>query len=87
MKVVFNHSEIHQPDSDRINFEYLYDTYAPKAFGFITKLTGTKEQAEEYMVNVFLKVWEDIRSFDIDAEKKIQKIVLITCKSIIKRSA
>ena len=74
----------HNIDNDRTNFECLYDKYAPKAFGFITKHTDTKEQAEEYMMSVFLKVWEDIKTFDNNAEKKIQQIVLMICKPIYK---
>lgn len=79
LKMVSNHI-----NNDRTNFEWLYDKYAPKAFGFITQHADTKEQAEEYMMNVFLKVWENIKTFDIDAEKKIQQIVLMICKPIFK---
>ena len=73
-------------DNDRTHFVWLYDNYAPKAFGFITKNTETKEQAEEYMMNVFLKVWENIKTFDKDAEKKIQQIVLMVCNPFYKRN-
>ena len=73
--------------NDRNNFEWLYDKFAPKAYGFITRQTDSKEQAEEYLTNVFLKVWEDIKSFDDDAEKKIQQIVLMICKPLYKQRA
>ena len=79
LKIISDHI-----DNYRTHFEWLYDNYAPKAFGFITKHTDTKEQAEEYMMNVFLKVWENIKTFDKDAEKKIQQIVLMICKPIFK---
>lgn len=81
LNVVSNYNE----NTDRTNFEWLYDTHAPKALGFITKHTDTKEQAEEFMMIVFLKVWENIKSFDKDPEKKIQQIVLMTCKPIYKK--
>ncbi len=71
-------------DNDRTNFEWLYDTYSPKVFGFVTKHSDTKEQAEEYLMNVFLKVWENIKIFDNEAEKKILQIVLMVCKPIYK---
>ncbi len=82
LEVVSNHKE--KQNDDRTIFEELYDKHSPKAFGFITQHTDTKEEAEEYMMNVFLKVWENIKAFDKDAEKKIQQIVLMICKPIYK---
>lgn len=83
LKSVSNYTK----NTDRTHFEWLYDTHAPKALGFITKHTDTKEQAEEFMMIVFLKVWENIKSFDKDAGKKIQQIVLMTCKPLYKKYA
>ncbi len=63
-------------------FELLYDTYAPKAFGFIVSRTNNKEKAEEYLTSVFLKVWQEIKTIDEQAEKKFLKILLLTCKPL-----
>lgn len=80
MKPVSSHTENANTYNDHTYFEWLYDKYAPKACCFITKHTGTKEQAEEFMMNVFLKVWADIKTFDKDTDKKLQQIVLMVCK-------
>lgn len=85
LKVVSNHNEKQNTGHDHTNFVRLYDTYAPKAFGFITNHTTTKEQAEEFLMAVFLKVWADIKTFGSDPEKKIQQIVLMICKPIYKK--
>ncbi|MEO7294349.1 MAG: hypothetical protein ABIW34_14670 [Ginsengibacter sp.] len=69
-----------------ITFELLYDKYAPRAFGFITGYTDTKEQAEKFMTDVFLNVWADIKTFEKDPEKKIQHILLMVCKPIFKKN-
>ena len=37
-------------------FEFLYDIYAAKAMGFITPLVDTKEQAEDILTKVFIKI-------------------------------
>ncbi len=69
---------------DYENFELLYDKYAPKAFGFITQYADTKEEAEEFLKNVFLKAWDDIKTFDEHSEKKIVRILLSECKPLYK---
>jgi len=76
--------EIQSEDHDRIHFELLYDKYAPKVFGFIIELTKTKEQAEELLINIFLRIWYEIKSFGEDPEKKIMRIILLECKPIYK---
>lgn len=70
--------------ADFAKFQRLYDMYAPKLLGFITKYTDTKQQAEEYLEKVFLCACKDINSFDCNAEKKLLHIVLIVCKPVIK---
>ncbi len=71
-------------DNHRKTFELLYDTYALKAFGFIVRHTNDKQKAEEYLTNVFLKVWQEIATLEDNTEKKFLKILLITCKPIYK---
>ncbi len=68
----------HPTASDYTNFEALYDEYSSKAFGFIVKHTDTKHKAEELLSNVFLKIWGDIKNFEISTktEKKIIAIIL-----------
>lgn len=87
LKVVTHHIENSKLDSDHTFFKSLYENYAPKVFGFITNHTATKAEAEELMMNVFMKIWEDIKANDHEAERKIQRIVLIFCRPLFKRSA
>lgn len=63
-------------------FELLYDDYAPKAYGFITKYTDNKEQAEKIMMKVFLKVWDEINTFGEQVDKEIIRIILSTCRPL-----
>lgn len=67
-------------------FEYLYDTYAPKLYGFIKTYTRTKEEADQYMEKVFLQVCRDLNYFDSNAEKKLLNIVLLICRPLLKKS-
>ena len=82
LKVVSNNNENQNANHDLTNFERLYDMYAPKALGFISKHTNSKEEAEEFMTKIFLRVWQDIKTFEKDADKKIQRIVLMLCRPL-----
>ena len=73
-------------DNHHKTFELLYDKFAPKAFGFIVRHTKDKQKAEEYLTNVFLKVWQEIETFGENTEKKFLKILLMTCKPIYKNN-
>ncbi len=66
-------------------FELLYDKYAPKALGFIAQYTNSKEKAEEFLVIVFLRVWNDIKSFDEKAEKQFLRILLLVWKQFLNK--
>ncbi len=82
MTVALNHPE----DNDYNKFELLYDTHAPKMLGFILNYTITKEIAEEYLIKVFLKVWDNIKTFEENVEAKILVIMLSICKPIYQKS-
>ncbi len=69
-------------DNDLKTLERLYDLYSMKVFGFITNLTDSKEVAEEFLINVFLKVWDDIRSFESNTDNRIKLTVLLVCKPL-----
>ncbi len=65
-------------------FELLYDKYSPKMFGFILQHT-TKKKAEEFLINIFLKIWNDIKSFESNTEEKILALLLLECRPILKK--
>ncbi len=49
---------------DRKYFEYLYDRYQNKLFNFIYRFVGDREQAEDLMHDLFIKVIESTNQFD-----------------------
>ncbi len=65
-------------------FEILYDKHAPKAYGFIMKYVNSKEKAEEVLINVFVKIWDEIKDCSLDDEKKIISSLLTACRPIYK---
>ncbi len=69
-------------ESDHKTFESLYDKHSPKNFGYILKHIDTKLEAEELLMNVYLKMWTDIKDYldNKDAEKKIIALVLTEVK-------
>lgn len=67
-------------------FELLYDKYAPQIFGYLIKQTHTKKLAEEYLIKVFLRIWDNIKTLEDNTEKNIIKILLIVCKPIYKKT-
>lgn len=71
---------------DCSKFERIYNTYAPKLFGFISQYTHTKEHAELYMEKVFAQVATDINYFDLDTEKKLLNTLLLICKPLLHAS-
>ena len=79
MKVLDNHQ-----NNVTAKFEQLYDRYSPKIFGFIRQYSSSKEEAEEYLINVFCNVHNEIHNLDVNDERSIQRIVLLTCKSLFK---
>lgn len=72
-------------EKDYKTFEILYNDHAPKIFGFLMVHTETKEQAEKYVMDIFLQVWDDIKNFNVDADKKMNKIILLNCRPLFKK--
>ena len=55
-----------------------------RPMGFITPLVDTKEQAEDILTKVFIKIWNDLKEFEKHAEQKILAAILIICRPMIK---
>lgn len=49
---------------DRSSFEYIYHSFGPKLHAFTRKLVYNKEEVEEVVQEVFLKLWEHRRFLD-----------------------
>jgi RNA polymerase sigma-70 factor (ECF subfamily) len=47
----------------------LYDAYAPRLLGFILRMTGNQQKAEEILQSTFLEVFGRIRNYDPSSEK------------------
>ena len=46
------------------SFNLLYDTYAPALFGFISGIISNKKEAEEILINTFMKIWSRMGDFN-----------------------
>lgn len=44
--------------------EYLYDHYSGAIYGFIIRIVKTEEVAEEVLNDIFIKVWNNIATYD-----------------------
>lgn len=49
---------------DQKAFSYLYDNYAPALNGAIYKLVDEKELSEDILQEAFVKIWNNIASYD-----------------------
>ncbi len=72
-KVIQNTQEISEKelvvrlvDQDRKALEYLYDHYSPALFGIISRIVPAEEMAQEVLQDCFLKIWDNISSFDAE---------------------
>lgn len=48
----------------KVSLGKVYDNYSPVIFGIICKMTGNKQQAEDILRMTFVKVWNQITTFD-----------------------
>ena len=63
------------------SFDFLYTTYAPKVLGFVKNFAQSKEQADEFLIDVFTRAGKEIKDCDNNAEKKILQIVLMVYRT------
>ena len=49
---------------DENGFNYLYDNYSGALYGIIIKVLTYKEETNEVLQDVFVKIWNSIQSFD-----------------------
>jgi DNA-directed RNA polymerase specialized sigma24 family protein len=73
------------PEEDYVTFEKLYESYAPKIYGFLCRCTSSKEERNSLTEKIFLRVWKEINYFKSDPERKILMIVLSICKPLFKK--
>lgn len=65
-------------EADITLMEYIYDTHSPQIFGILMTMGYTTTEAEQYLLKIFHKVWENINSFQKDEDHQILKIIRIT---------
>ncbi len=65
---------------DQSRFEFIYEKYSSKIFGFLISRTDSTEESEELLMEVFSKVWEQIDAFQDNEEKKIMVILFSICR-------
>lgn len=51
-------------NKDRQGYNMLYDNYAPTLLGVLMKIVGEQEAAEDLLQDVFVKIWNNIGSYD-----------------------
>ncbi|MBN1926747.1 MAG: RNA polymerase sigma-70 factor [Prolixibacteraceae bacterium] len=49
---------------DRVAFYHIYERYCKRLFGFVLKYVKQKEDAEEIVQEVFVKIWESRNKID-----------------------
>ncbi|SFU39308.1 RNA polymerase sigma-70 factor, ECF subfamily [Pustulibacterium marinum] len=49
---------------DPKSFDYLYDMYADNLFGIIHNVVKDKEESEDVLQEVFVKIWNNLDSYD-----------------------
>lgn len=57
-------SLVERAKTDESAFSELYESYLPKIFGFVTRRINDREEAEDLVSNIFLKVVENIKNFN-----------------------
>ena len=77
-KIIFNNENENVKD-------YLYNKFSPVIFGFILKNTDSKKEAEDLLVQVFLKLNNEINDFRYDENCRLVDIIRITAKVISKQ--
>jgi RNA polymerase sigma-70 factor (ECF subfamily) len=51
-------------DGDQHAFNSLFYSYKDKLFGFLLRITGSVEESEDIIQNVFLKIWQERQCAD-----------------------
>ena len=49
---------------DEKGFNYLYDNYSGALYGVIIRIVRYEEEANEVLQDVFVKIWNSVKSFD-----------------------
>ncbi len=49
---------------DREGFSYLYDNYSPALYTVILSIVPDREQANDILQEVFIKIWRQVESYD-----------------------
>jgi RNA polymerase sigma-70 factor (ECF subfamily) len=70
---------------DRIAFEDLYDTMAPRVLGLARRVVRDPAQAEEVMQEVLVEVWRAAARFDAERGSAVSWIMTITHRRAVDR--
>jgi len=68
-------------DGDLGSFEIIYDTYFNKVFHFTCRFSLAKEDTEEIVQDVFLKLWQ--KRATIDADKNICNYLFAIAQNLV----
>lgn len=69
MKITKSNSELILliQKNDRVAFYHIYERYSKRLYGFVLRYIKQKEDAEEIVQEVFVKIWESRNKIDVYA--------------------
>ena len=75
-------------NGDKSYFDSLVDVYLKTIFNFTYRITGNEKDAEDITQEIFLKVWKNIKKFNIEKSFKtwIFSIAKNTCIDYLRKS-
>lgn len=84
----YNETELVQGLKDRNEqvFAYLYDHYSRALLGIIMQLIPQQEAAEDVLQEVFVKIWQNIHSYDVGRGRLFTWMLNIARNSAIDRT-
>ncbi len=69
---------------DHVAFEKLYQLYSPMLYTNLLKLTKSQDTAEDFLQDIFLKLWQ--RREDIDSEGSLKGYLTTIAYNLFKKS-
>jgi RNA polymerase sigma factor (sigma-70 family) len=68
---------------DREAFSYLYDNYSPALYTVILSIVPDREQANDLLQDVFIKIWKQVDSYDVERGRLYTWMIQVARNSAI----
>jgi RNA polymerase sigma factor (sigma-70 family) len=63
----------------------LYDRFAPRVFGLITYILASRDEAEEILQEVFLRLWRECKSLDQESSSAAAWLIVTSREAALER--